>query len=247
MRMKSAESPPRMTAVSHRTMLATRHASGSLPSSRSWTNTGTNAAEIALSATRLRTRFGTLKAIRNAPSAGLAAEEAGGHDLAHDARDARHGGRRPEHRRRRGQTPLLAHRRGSLSTRCYAPPARRQAGICVSIRREPVANSKQQAKRVRTAARQRLENLRYRTQIKTLFRRLDRGRRGGRLRAGRRDPPPAGRARRPGRRPARDPSQRRRPPQVACGADRQPDERLRVTRPSRISVTPAAWASANSV
>jgi small subunit ribosomal protein S20 len=42
----------------------------------------------------------------------------------------------------------------------------------VSIRREPVANSKQQAKRVRTAARQRLENLRYRTQIKTLFRRL---------------------------------------------------------------------------
>jgi small subunit ribosomal protein S20 len=35
-----------------------------------------------------------------------------------------------------------------------------------------VANSKQQAKRVRTAARQRLENLRYRTQIKTLFRRL---------------------------------------------------------------------------
>jgi small subunit ribosomal protein S20 len=36
-----------------------------------------------------------------------------------------------------------------------------------------VANSKQQAKRVRTAARQRLENLRYRTQIKTLFRRLE--------------------------------------------------------------------------
>jgi small subunit ribosomal protein S20 len=35
-----------------------------------------------------------------------------------------------------------------------------------------VANSKQQAKRVRTAARQRLENLRYKTQIKTLFRRL---------------------------------------------------------------------------
>jgi small subunit ribosomal protein S20 len=36
-----------------------------------------------------------------------------------------------------------------------------------------VANSKQQEKRVRTAARQRLENLRYRTQIKTLFRRLE--------------------------------------------------------------------------
>ena len=35
-----------------------------------------------------------------------------------------------------------------------------------------MANSKQQAKRVRIAARQRLENLRYRTQVKTLFRRL---------------------------------------------------------------------------
>jgi small subunit ribosomal protein S20 len=35
-----------------------------------------------------------------------------------------------------------------------------------------MANSKQQKKRVRTAARQRLENLRYRTQIKTLSRRL---------------------------------------------------------------------------
>jgi len=35
-----------------------------------------------------------------------------------------------------------------------------------------MANSKQQEKRVRLAARQRLENLRYRTQIKTLFRRL---------------------------------------------------------------------------
>ena len=35
-----------------------------------------------------------------------------------------------------------------------------------------MANSKQQEKRVRTAARQRLENLRYRTQIKTLSRRL---------------------------------------------------------------------------
>ena len=35
-----------------------------------------------------------------------------------------------------------------------------------------MANSKQQEKRVRVAARQRLENLRYKTQIKTLFRRL---------------------------------------------------------------------------
>ena len=35
-----------------------------------------------------------------------------------------------------------------------------------------MANSKQQRKRVRVSERQRLENRRYRTQIKTLFRRL---------------------------------------------------------------------------
>jgi small subunit ribosomal protein S20 len=42
-----------------------------------------------------------------------------------------------------------------------------------------MANSKQQEKRVRIAARQRLENLRYRTQIKTLFRRLHEAADGG--------------------------------------------------------------------
>jgi small subunit ribosomal protein S20 len=42
-----------------------------------------------------------------------------------------------------------------------------------------MANSKQQRKRVRVAARQRLENLRYRTQIKTLFRRLSQAVEGG--------------------------------------------------------------------
>lgn len=35
-----------------------------------------------------------------------------------------------------------------------------------------MANSKQQAKRVRTAARQHQQNVRYRSQIKTLFKRL---------------------------------------------------------------------------
>jgi small subunit ribosomal protein S20 len=42
-----------------------------------------------------------------------------------------------------------------------------------------MANSKQQKKRVRIAARQRLENLRYKTQIKTLFRRLSEAVDGG--------------------------------------------------------------------
>jgi hypothetical protein len=56
------------------------------------------------------------------------AEEARRHDLADDARDARHRGRRPERGRRRGETPLFAHRRESLSTRCYAPPAPPEGG-----------------------------------------------------------------------------------------------------------------------
>ena len=42
-----------------------------------------------------------------------------------------------------------------------------------------MANSKQQEKRVRIAARQRLENLRYRSQIKTLYRRLQDAAEGG--------------------------------------------------------------------
>jgi small subunit ribosomal protein S20 len=40
-------------------------------------------------------------------------------------------------------------------------------------------NIKQQEKRVRTAARQRLENLRYRSTIKTLTKRLERAAAGG--------------------------------------------------------------------
>ncbi len=246
-RMKSAERPPRITAASQRTTLATRHASGSLPSSRSWTNTGTNAAEIALSATRLRTRFGTLNAIRNAPRAGLAPKK----------RAATISRTTPATRDTAVAAPntaVDAARRlcSLIGAGVYRPAAmllrpRRQAGICVSIRREPVANSKQQAKRVRTAARQRLENLRYRTQIKTLFRRLSEAVEAGDSEQVDVAAPAAGRPGRQGGGPAGDPSQRGRASQVAGGPDRQPDERLRVTRPSRIRVTPAAWASANRV
>jgi small subunit ribosomal protein S20 len=42
-----------------------------------------------------------------------------------------------------------------------------------------MANIKQQKKRVRTAARQRVENLRYRSTVKTLTRRLERAVRDG--------------------------------------------------------------------
>jgi small subunit ribosomal protein S20 len=42
-----------------------------------------------------------------------------------------------------------------------------------------MANIKQQKKRVRTAARERMENLRYRSTIKTLTKRLERAVEGG--------------------------------------------------------------------
>jgi small subunit ribosomal protein S20 len=57
--------------------------------------------------------------------------------------------------------------------RCYHRPAR-VAGLFHAM-----ANIKQQKKRVRTAARERLENLRYRSTIKTLTKRLERAVEGG--------------------------------------------------------------------
>jgi small subunit ribosomal protein S20 len=55
---------------------------------------------------------------------------------------------------------------------CYDAPAVGQGLLRRRRTIATMANSKQQRKRVRVAARQRLENLRYRSQIKTLFRRL---------------------------------------------------------------------------
>ena len=65
-RMKMAEIAPRITVVAHNTMPATRQASFSSPRSRSSTNTGRNAALIALSATIARIRLGRLNATAKA-------------------------------------------------------------------------------------------------------------------------------------------------------------------------------------
>jgi small subunit ribosomal protein S20 len=51
---------------------------------------------------------------------------------------------------------------------CYDPAARRRGRFLA------MPNIRQQEKRVRTAARERLENLRYRSTVKTLTRRLER-------------------------------------------------------------------------
>ncbi len=139
------------------------------------------------------------------------AEEARGHDLAHDAGHPRHGGGRPEHRRRRGQTPLLAHRRESLSTRCYAPAAPPAGG---RLRVNPKGTGGQleaagKARTNRSAAAAREPALPHADQD-ALPAPL-RGRRGGRLRAGRRRPTSAWSPWSTGRRPgARSIATRRR-------------------------------------
>jgi small subunit ribosomal protein S20 len=73
-------------------------------------------------------------------------------------------------RRRRGRGSST---RQLYEDACYHPAAR-SAGVFTRM-----ANIKQQKKRVRTAARQRVENLRYRSTVKTLTRRLERAVRDG--------------------------------------------------------------------
>src|SRR3954454_6600616 len=240
-RTNSAESAPSTTAASHRTMLATRHASGSRPSSRSCAKTGTNAAEIALSATRLRTRFGTLKAIRKAPSAGLEPKKL----AATISRTT------PATRDTAVAAPnaaVDAARRlcSLIGARVYRPAAmlprpRRKAGVRVSISKgeggQLEAASQAGPNGGASAAREPALPPADQDALPAAVG----GRRGGRIGAGRRRPTAARRRRRPCRRPAGDPPQHGRAPQGPRRPDRQPGERLRVTRPSRISVTPVAW------
>ena len=69
--MNRAVSAPRINVTPKISVEASRNASRRLPRSSSSVNTGTNAACIAASANRLRTRFGTWKAIVNADIAPL--------------------------------------------------------------------------------------------------------------------------------------------------------------------------------
>jgi small subunit ribosomal protein S20 len=56
---------------------------------------------------------------------------------------------------------------------CYHPRARMMRAFSSLSTQGTMPNIRQQEKRVRTAARQRLENLRYRSTIKTLAKRLE--------------------------------------------------------------------------
>src|SRR5262249_33552281 len=109
------------------------------------------------------------------------AEEVGAHHLADEPEDAGDRGRRREHRRRAGETATVRPPAFGVDFRCgRLGHALRfsQWGLLPS--RGPLerafsrmANIKQQKKRVLIQERQRTENLRYRSTIKTLTKRLE--------------------------------------------------------------------------
>ena len=194
--MKQRRQAPRPSSIRKKTLEATRQARLRSPFSSSSVKTGTNADESAASATSARIRFGTWKATVKALILPGRAEVVGGDDLADEAEDARDAGRGAEDRRRAdagasgGEPRVLA----ALGTPprdardvttdgsprksigggpvCYDRlcPRRWRAFSRRTLYRMP--NIRQQKKRVRSAARQRLENLRYRSTVKTLTRRL---------------------------------------------------------------------------
>src|SRR5829696_1033241 len=184
--MKSAVSALSARSMSQKTVDAMRQARSRSPRSRSSLKTGTNAAESAASATSARTRFGIWKATVNAlipaPSTPnsprttisrtrprmrerpVASEKTA---VDHASRERRLPSgpeaasaalpvTRPSSQERRAGMPLLPSRAPAERGHSYVMP-----------------NIKQQKKRVRTAARERLENLRYRSTVKTLTRRLE--------------------------------------------------------------------------
>jgi small subunit ribosomal protein S20 len=94
-----------------------------------------------------------------------------GNDLANEAEDAREGGEEREDRRRPGEPAagaLVHPREYREGTLWYHAAAREVAGLFTLM-----PNIRQQKKRVRTAAKQRLENLHYRSTAKTLAKRLE--------------------------------------------------------------------------
>ena len=102
MRMNSAVIPVRTSVTRKISVDARRKASRLFPRWSFSVKTGTKAAWIAASANRLRTRFGTWKAIVNADIGAADAEVAGGEDLADQARDPRAGWSRPRRTRSSG-------------------------------------------------------------------------------------------------------------------------------------------------
>ena len=190
----------RPTNDSQKTLDATRQARSRSPRCSRSLKTGTNAAPSAESATSARTRFGTWNATVNAlidpctpKNAAATISRSTPDDPAETGRDREQRGRDRQATSRGGLERRggvgLGHR-ARIGTRPAGPGSRRAAsaltvldsGVAPAVRgrlvrsdqhsRGIVANIKQQKKRVKVSARERLENLRYRTAIKTYFRRL---------------------------------------------------------------------------
>ena len=194
--MKSAVRAVSPSAKRNKRLEATRHARGFSPFSSSSLNTGTNAELSARSATSARTRFGTWNAtvkalippstpkyraatisrrrptMREMPvrTEKMAVDRASAGDRGLDlGRAARRRPGRPP--RSASIAPVVGHgllvgarpRAGLDPGSAFGTPVDRGASS------SDMPNIKQQERRVHTAARQRLENLRWRSASKTLF------------------------------------------------------------------------------
>ena len=196
-RMKNAVIAPSAISMIQNSVEASRKASCLRPFCSRSVKTGTNAADSAALANRLATRFGTWKAIVNAEAGPLVPKKlaatisrtspairekpVGDREDRGVARDAcRSAGRR------RGRR-LLGGGFGAGGQGRYSTALRGAPGPFLRRPRLFMANIHSQKKRILRSERERLENRRYTSAIKTYFRRL-RGARAERRR--RRRPTP---------------------------------------------------------
>ena len=140
-RMKNAVIAPSTIRMIQNSVEASRNASRLRPCCSSSVKTGTNAADSAASANRLRTRFGIWKAIVNAEDAPGRAEEARGDDLADEAGDAREARGDREDRGVAG-TPIRRSGVGAADSSPMASALTRRAAI---VRRAAAAGTSARA------------------------------------------------------------------------------------------------------
>src|SRR3954454_14618473 len=184
-RMKNSVIAPRIAMIRTSSVRARRNASLRLPCSSSSVKTGTNAALSAASANSERTRLGTWKAMVKA----LNAPDVAKYDDATISRTTPAIRDRPVAALKMavlramplppGRVPCVGFSGSSPAARVavvsaatgalsYGPPRASSRGVRTSM-----ANIHSQKKRILRAQRERLENRRYTSTIKTYFRRLE--------------------------------------------------------------------------
>ena len=180
-RMKNAVIAPRTISMIQNSVEASRNASLRRPCWSRSVNTGTNAADSAALANRLLTRFGIWKAIVNADAGPLVPKKLAA-TISRTSPATREmpvaiekiavlratpaaAGRR-RGRRLLGEASSLADK-AAIVRRCAAP-----GHVCLRAVDIAMANIHSQKKRILRSERERLENRRYTSAIKTYFRRL---------------------------------------------------------------------------